>query len=168
MLSHTNKWSSNPTSVNHTTTPLHHSPRISLSLSISLLVMELVQRASSCFIHTAKFSSPQKRRHLANSSCKSRKKKSQTNTTSSNFARTKSLVVRASDEVDTAVVLDKPTLRPPRFQVFDGSPAPYGATARDGGVNFAVFSMNAVSATLCLTTLSDLQDVCLYPCFALF
>ncbi|KAG5566757.1 hypothetical protein RHGRI_002333 [Rhododendron griersonianum] len=122
-------------------------------------MMELVQRASSCFIHTAKFSSPQKRRHLANSSCKSREKKSQTNTTtSSNFARTQSLVVRASDEVDTAVVLDKPTLRPPRFQVFDGSPAPFGATARDGGVNFAIFSMNAVSATLCLTTLSDLQD----------
>lgn len=114
--------------------------------------MDLVQRAS-CFVHTAKFTLH--KTHFANSNCESRKQNQ-----SSNFARTKSLVVRASNggaEVDTAVVVEKPRLRR-RFQVFDGSPSPFGATARDGGINFAVFSMNAVSATLCLTNLSDLQQ----------
>ncbi|KAM4087954.1 hypothetical protein ACB094_07G034800 [Castanea mollissima] len=60
-------------------------------------------------------------------------------------------------EVDTAVaVKEKP--KSERFEVYRGSPTPFGATARDGGVNFTIFSANAVSATLCLISLSDLHD----------
>ncbi|XP_022973965.1 isoamylase 1, chloroplastic [Cucurbita maxima] len=44
-----------------------------------------------------------------------------------------------------------------RFEVFEGTPTPFGATARDGGINFAIYSGNAVSATLCLINLFDLQ-----------
>lgn len=46
-----------------------------------------------------------------------------------------------------------------RFEVYDGTPTPFGATARDGGINFAIYSGNAVSATLCLINLFDLQEV---------
>eukprot|EP00252_Welwitschia_mirabilis_P001050 TRINITY_DN11018_c0_g1_i1.p1 TRINITY_DN11018_c0_g1~~TRINITY_DN11018_c0_g1_i1.p1 ORF type:complete len:788 (-),score=129.70 TRINITY_DN11018_c0_g1_i1:67-2430(-) len=38
-----------------------------------------------------------------------------------------------------------------------GSPFPFGATATETGVNFAVHSSGAMSVTLCLFTLSDLQ-----------
>lgn len=76
------------------------------------------------------------------------------------------LVVNASDggggggEVDTAVVeKDKPKVLPPRFQVLQGSPMPFGATAQEDGVNFAIYSRNATSATLCLMTPSDLPEV---------
>ncbi|KAI4352719.1 hypothetical protein L6164_006941 [Bauhinia variegata] len=44
------------------------------------------------------------------------------------------------------------------FEVSRGYPTPFGATVRDGGVNFAIYSGNAISATLCLISLSDLQD----------
>ncbi|KAI3967895.1 hypothetical protein MKX01_027078 [Papaver californicum] len=44
------------------------------------------------------------------------------------------------------------------FEVFSGSPMPYGATIKNGGVNFAVFSGGAVSVTLCLISLSGLQE----------
>lgn len=66
--------------------------------------------------------------------------------------------VKASDGgvVDTAVV-ERPKLR--RFQVSEGHPSPFGATPRDGGVNFAVYAGNAVSATLCLMTVADLEEV---------
>ncbi|TXG61130.1 hypothetical protein EZV62_012493 [Acer yangbiense] len=57
--------------------------------------------------------------------------------------------------VETAVV-EKPDSR--RFQVSEGCPTPFGATARDGGVNFSIYSSNAVSATLCLITLADLHQ----------
>ncbi|PRQ37040.1 putative isoamylase [Rosa chinensis] len=66
--------------------------------------------------------------------------------------------VKASDggaAVDTAVA-ERPKLR--RFQVSEGHPTPFGATLRDGGVNFAVYAGNAVSATLCLITLADLEQ----------
>ncbi|KAE8125963.1 hypothetical protein FH972_020723 [Carpinus fangiana] len=68
---------------------------------------------------------------------------------------------RASDgaaeaETSTAVVTEKPESG--RFQVSQGYPTPFGATARDGGVNFAIYSGNAVSAVLCLISLSDLLD----------
>ncbi|XP_021277026.1 isoamylase 1, chloroplastic isoform X2 [Herrania umbratica] len=62
---------------------------------------------------------------------------------------------RGAADADTAVV-EKPKKK--RFQVSEGHPAPFGATLRDGGVNFAIYSANAVSATLCLITLSDLQQ----------
>ncbi|XP_075092884.1 isoamylase 1, chloroplastic-like isoform X2 [Nicotiana tabacum] len=58
----------------------------------------------------------------------------------------------------TAVVVEKPTMERRRFEVLPGKPLPFGATATDGGVNFAVFSSNATSATLCLITLSDLPQ----------
>ncbi|KAK6139714.1 hypothetical protein DH2020_026545 [Rehmannia glutinosa] len=45
-----------------------------------------------------------------------------------------------------------------RFEVFSGHPTPFGATPRDGGVNFSIFSSNASSATLCLISLSDLRE----------
>ena len=41
----------------------------------------------------------------------------------------------------------------------NGSPEPLGATVRDGGVNFAVFSSGATSASLCLFSLADLKEV---------
>lgn len=67
-------------------------------------------------------------------------------------------VVSARDGgvVDTAVA-ERPKLR--RFQVSEGHPSPFGATPRDGGVNFAVYAGNAVSATLCLMTVADLEEV---------
>lgn len=43
------------------------------------------------------------------------------------------------------------------LKVLKGSPLPFGSTARDGGVNFAIHSTRATSVTLCLFTLSDLQ-----------
>lgn len=63
----------------------------------------------------------------------------------------------AEADASTAVVTEKPELG--RFQVSRGYPTPFGATARDGGVNFAIYSGNAVSAVLCLISLSDLQEV---------
>lgn len=67
------------------------------------------------------------------------------------------LVVKARKETDfETAVIEKPKQR---FKVSQGDPTPYGATFRDGGVNFCIFSSNAVSATLCLITLSDLQEV---------
>ncbi|KAG6741042.1 hypothetical protein POTOM_056526 [Populus tomentosa] len=72
---------------------------------------------------------------------------------------TASISIKAArDGVDTAVVVEEegPKLR--KFQVFEGHPAPFGATFRDGGVNFAIFSADAVSATLCLISLSDLPE----------
>ncbi|KAF3437290.1 hypothetical protein FNV43_RR20043 [Rhamnella rubrinervis] len=72
------------------------------------------------------------------------------------------LVVKARDggggtQLDSAALLvDTTKLR--RFQVLLGHPTPFGATARDGGVNFAVYSANAASATLCLFTPSDLEE----------
>lgn len=55
-------------------------------------------------------------------------------------------------------MIEKKTLKSLRFEVSEGSPAPFGATVRDGGINFAIFSAHSVSATLCLITLSDLQQ----------
>lgn len=43
------------------------------------------------------------------------------------------------------------------FKVLKGSPLPFGSTARNGGVNFAVHSTQATSVTICLFTLSDLE-----------
>ncbi|XP_048228967.1 isoamylase 1, chloroplastic isoform X2 [Ricinus communis] len=69
-----------------------------------------------------------------------------------------SVVTKAArrDEVETAVVVDKPKFR--RYQVSEGHPAPFGATIADGGVNFAIYSSDAVSASLCLISLDDLTQ----------
>ncbi|MED6157614.1 Iron-sulfur assembly protein 1, variant 3 [Stylosanthes scabra] len=68
-------------------------------------------------------------------------------------------------ETETAVV-EKPPLGG-RFQVSRGYPAPLGATSRDNGVNFAIYSLNAVSATLCLISLSDLHHNKVTECIPL-
>lgn len=72
-------------------------------------------------------------------------------------------MVNASDaggDLDTAVVeKEKPRAFPRRFQVLQGSPTPFGATAKEDGVNFAIYSHNATSATLCLMSPSDLPEV---------
>ena len=71
--------------------------------------------------------------------------------------------------VETATeTVEKPPAEPRRFEVFDGHPLPFGATARDGGVNFSVVSGNATSATLCLISRSDLPQVNFVLFFWLF
>lgn len=67
----------------------------------------------------------------------------------------------AAKTAASAVVVEKSTTERCRFEVLSGKPLPFGATATDGGVNFAVFSRNATAATLCLITLSDLPEVIL-------
>ncbi|XP_028760019.1 isoamylase 1, chloroplastic [Neltuma alba] len=64
----------------------------------------------------------------------------------------RSFVVNATE----AAAADKQPLSS-RFHISTGYPLPFGATLRDGGVNFAIYSGNATSATLCLITLSDLH-----------
>lgn len=66
-------------------------------------------------------------------------------------------VVKANETRTETLIVEKPQLG--RFQVSRGYPTPFGATVRDGGVNFSIYSGNAISATLCLITLSDLWDV---------
>lgn len=62
-----------------------------------------------------------------------------------------------SAEIETSVT--ERQAQTTRFEIFPGNPMPFGAVARDGGVNFAIYSGNSVSATLCLITLSHLQQV---------
>lgn len=45
------------------------------------------------------------------------------------------------------------------FEVLKGSALPFGATAVDGGVNFAIYSSNSVSASICLMSKTDLLQV---------
>ncbi|XP_042050903.1 isoamylase 1, chloroplastic-like isoform X2 [Salvia splendens] len=70
------------------------------------------------------------------------------------------IVNRASErgDADTAVVVEKPPPKPRLFKVFPGRPTPFGATLRDGGVNFAVYSHNAALISLCLIRLRDLLE----------
>ena len=68
-------------------------------------------------------------------------------------------------EVDTAMaVKEKP--KSERFKVYSGSPTPFGATAHNGGVNFAIFSANAISATLYFISLSNFQEVSEFTFFS--
>lgn len=71
------------------------------------------------------------------------------------------IVNRASErgDADTAVVVEKPPPKPRLFEVLPGRPTPFGATLRDGGVNFAVYSRNAALVSLCLIRLRDLPEV---------
>ncbi|XP_073289894.1 isoamylase 1, chloroplastic isoform X1 [Primulina huaijiensis] len=61
-------------------------------------------------------------------------------------------------EADTAVVVQTPSTKPRRFEVLSGYPTPFGASSRDGGVNFVVSSGSATSVTLCLMGISDLPE----------
>lgn len=62
----------------------------------------------------------------------------------------------AAEVAETVAVEDVPSRG---FIVSNGLPEPFGATVRDGGVNFAIFSSGATSASLCLFSLADLQVV---------
>ncbi|CAH9070451.1 unnamed protein product [Cuscuta epithymum] len=69
-------------------------------------------------------------------------------------------VIDGGGESETAVVVEKPPpyeIRRP-YELFAGHPTPYGATARDGGINFAIYSCNATSAALCLISVADLPE----------
>ncbi|CAL0313302.1 unnamed protein product [Lupinus luteus] len=74
-----------------------------------------------------------------------------------NTIKTKILASGNEIHTETVVMVEKSQLES-CFQVSRGYPSPFGATIRDGGVNFAIYSLNALSATLCLITLSDFQD----------
>ncbi|WCJ24397.1 Glycogen debranching enzyme [Euphorbia peplus] len=61
----------------------------------------------------------------------------------------------ASADVETTLLIDKPALK---YEVSEGHPAPFGAKLIDNGVNFSIYSRNAVSASLCLISLDDLPQ----------
>ncbi|EPS64233.1 isoamylase isoform 1, partial [Genlisea aurea] len=67
---------------------------------------------------------------------------------------------RRSGKRRPPALLEKTKIReePSRFEVSSGQPMPFGATPRDGGVNFAIFSSNASLAALCLISLGDLSE----------
>ncbi|MBA0841797.1 hypothetical protein Goarm_001659 [Gossypium armourianum] len=115
--------------------------------------MDLI-RCSSCFQHSPTLIAPTFRHQTT--------PKPNLTTISNNHATvsTTRMVVKArgggAAEAETALA-DKPKVLK-RFQVSEGHPAPFGATILDGGVNFAIYSANATSATLCLIALSDLQQ----------
>ena len=68
-------------------------------------------------------------------------------------------------EVDIAVLMkEKP--KSEWFEVYRGSSTPFGATAHNGGVNFAIFSANVISTTLCLISLSNLHDMSEFAFFS--
>ena len=64
------------------------------------------------------------------------------------------------------VVAVKEKSKSERFEVYRGSLTLFGAITHDGGVNFAIFSANVVSATLYLISLSDLHDVSEFAFFS--
>ena len=74
-------------------------------------------------------------------------------------------VVGGGAEVGTAMAV-KEKLKSEWFKVYRGSSMPFGATAHDGDVNFAIFFANAVSTTLCLISLSDLDDMSEFTFFS--
>ncbi|KAK9097703.1 hypothetical protein Syun_024748 [Stephania yunnanensis] len=125
--------------------------------------MELVQsapsliRASDCGFRSAKWRNSMfwtdSLQELESRECRSSAIRS--------VRKTKSFAIKASGgeggvEATETTVVEKPRLR--RFEVLVGSPMPFGATAMDGGVNFAIHSSCAVSATLCLMSVSDLEE----------
>uniref|UniRef100_A0A0E0LWZ8 Glycosyl hydrolase family 13 catalytic domain-containing protein n=1 Tax=Oryza punctata TaxID=4537 RepID=A0A0E0LWZ8_ORYPU len=61
------------------------------------------------------------------------------------------------EEVVEAVVMPERYALGGACRVLAGMPAPLGATALDGGVNFAVYSAGASAASLCLFTHDDLE-----------
>ena len=76
-----------------------------------------------------------------------------------NVSETRASSRRAEVRTSVTVAEEVEISNSNRFEVFEGTPTPFGATARDGGINFAIYSGNAVSATLCLINLFDLQKV---------
>ncbi|XP_031499987.1 isoamylase 1, chloroplastic isoform X2 [Nymphaea colorata] len=85
--------------------------------------------------------------------------------TGENSENAQVLVTTTSDRVQTeteaggdsrTIVIERPKLK--AFEVLAGTPFPFGATGRDGGVNFAIISGSATSVTLCLISVSDLKE----------
>ncbi|GJY41447.1 isoamylase 1, chloroplastic [Tanacetum coccineum] len=114
----------------------------------------IIQTLTHSISHTHKHTSSPHTLHFTNPNFQIRHRRNNHNV----------LVFNAIDggggDVDTAVVEKDTTeeLKRRRFEVLDGYPTPFGATVRDNGVNFAIFSRNAVSARLCLMTLDDLPQ----------
>lgn len=67
--------------------------------------------------------------------------------------------VEEEEEEVEAVVMPERYALGGACRVLAGMPAPLGATALDGGVNFAVYSAGASAASLCLFTPDDLEAV---------
>jgi hypothetical protein len=63
------------------------------------------------------------------------------------------------DEEDAAAVEEERYAFGGACRVLAGMPAPLGATALAGGVNFAVYSGDAIAAALCLFTPDDIKAV---------
>ncbi|XP_021724985.1 LOW QUALITY PROTEIN: isoamylase 1, chloroplastic-like [Chenopodium quinoa] len=119
--------------------------------------MELAYRTPFSLSSPPKFFNPQKLRSLNLTRISP-----QFPSISSGFlpnSRTGRLMVNASEtSAEIENVVAENTHETTRFEISDGLPTPFGANVRDGGVNFAIFSGHSVSATLCLITLSDLQQ----------
>jgi len=62
---------------------------------------------------------------------------------------------RVGVETETSVI----EIERRQLQVSKGYPSPYGATPQEDGVNFAIYSLHSISATLCFFTLSDFKNV---------
>lgn len=62
---------------------------------------------------------------------------------------------RVGVDTETAVI----EIEKRQLQLSKGHPSPYGATPQEDGVNFAIYSLNSLSATLCFFTLSDFKNV---------
>lgn len=62
---------------------------------------------------------------------------------------------RVGVDTETAVI----EIEKRQLQLSKGHPSPYGATPQEDGVNFAINSLNSLSATLCFFTLSDFKNV---------
>ncbi|AET05099.2 putative isoamylase [Medicago truncatula] len=61
---------------------------------------------------------------------------------------------RVGVDTETAVI----EIEKRQLQLSKGHPSPYGATPQEDGVNFAINSLNSLSATLCFFTLSDFKN----------
>lgn len=124
---------------------------------------QLITSASSSLCHAPKLHARRRPWRFHSSPTKLLDKTHKPTLTWRTHSRSSTLVVKARDggggtELESAaLVVEAPKLR--RLQALQGRPTPFGATARDGGVNFAIYSANAVSATLCLFSPLDLEEV---------
>lgn len=74
-------------------------------------------------------------------------------------ARPVASVAVADEEEEEEAVLEERYALGGACRVLAGMSAPLGATALDGGVNFAVYSAGATAASLCFFTPGDLEAV---------
>lgn len=78
-------------------------------------------------------------------------------TISSKSRTKKTFAIENRIDVETEIAVVE--IEKPQFEVSKGYPSPFGATVREDGVNFAIYSLNSLSATLCLFTLCDFHNV---------